>query len=605
MPVVVTVSGVHLVSKADCGDNQICYSVTVDCNGLVPREAQIRVNHSNGSKGAVVFTSGGFGTGFYADQSGSPMDTVNRMRNAGYETYEVGWAGERGWQTDSSGQGYKKVMCAYAELVRWITTDLADNPDAMGATGQSAGSVHIGYGLTLYGLEEIFDVVVLTGGPAAADLVGHCARSGESGGPDYIMGWLGNGEYCKRGEVVPESAIVALQAESIVSAQPGELRDYHYPNTMVAFVEGELHVPNVLDGELYRDAITSETTWVVVPGVGHGVHRDPVGAATIQAVLTGSPTPTPTPTPDEGPTPVSATIPVGGDPQGVGVNLSTNRIYVANLGDDTVSVIDGVSNAVIATIPVGDKPFAIGVNSTNGRVYVTNRDDDTVSVIDGASNTVIATVPVGDQPFKVGVNPATDRAYVGNWFDGTVSVIDGASNAVIATIPVGDQPFAIQAIGVNSVTNRVYVTNFKDGTLSVIDGASNTVIATIPVGKGPFGVGVNPNTNRVYMTHFEDDTVSVIDGASNAVIATIPVGDGPVVVGVNLTTDRVYVANHTDGTVSVIDGATDAVIATFPVGNAGSNVWLGVNPSTDRLYVSNGENDTVYVIDETLVTPTP
>ena len=243
-------------------------------------------------------------------------------------------------------------MCAYAELVRWIATDLADNPVAMGATGHSAGSLLIGYGLALYGLEGIFDVVVLTGGPPGANLVNRCFRPREPGGPnhiDYLMGWLDNGDYCQRGES-PEWAIAALQAESIVSTLPGELRDYHYPNTKVAFVEGELDVGKVEMGRKYHDAITSEKTWVVLPGVGHGVPRDPVGAATIQAKLTGSPLPMPTPTPtptvsaDEGPIPVIATIRVGDEPQSVRVNATTHRIYVANGGDNTVSVIDGATN---------------------------------------------------------------------------------------------------------------------------------------------------------------------------------------------------------------------------------------------------------------------
>lgn len=39
------------------------------------------------------------------------------------------------------------------------------------------------------------------------------------------------------------------------------------------------------------------------------------------------------------------------------MNPSTDRVYVANQNDGTVSVIDGVSNAVIATIPVGAGPI--------------------------------------------------------------------------------------------------------------------------------------------------------------------------------------------------------------------------------------------------------
>ena len=160
---------------------------------------------------------------------------------------------------------------------------------------------------------------------------------------------------------------------------------------------------------LYGDYAVAVTVW----GPGLYILRVPTA------------TPTPSATAGEGLTPVIATIPVGDDPQAVRVDPSTNRIYVANQGGDTVSVIDGANNVVIATVPVGDRPFAIGVNSTTGRVYVTNQDDDTVSVIDGTSNAVIATIPVGDRPWYVGVNPTTDRVYIGNRSDGTVSVIDG------------------------------------------------------------------------------------------------------------------------------------------------------------------------------------
>ena len=207
------------------------------------------------------------------------------MRAEGYETYDIKWAGEFGWQTDKFGQGVKNVMCAYAELVRWIANNLADNPEFIGATGNSGGSMHIGYGLALYGLEDILDIVVLTGGPPSADAVDQCYRA--SGDPplmDPTMGWPDNGDYCERG-VGPEWTIAALEAESIVITLAGDLRDYHHPNTKVAFVNGELDVANVERGRKYYDSITSEKSWVVLSGVPHVVQRNPIGAATIQETL--------------------------------------------------------------------------------------------------------------------------------------------------------------------------------------------------------------------------------------------------------------------------------------------------------------------------------
>ena len=37
-------------------------------------------------------------------------------------------------------------------------------------------------------------------------------------------------------------------------------------------------------------------------------------------------------------------------------------VYVANSGDNTVSVIDGKTNKVISTVHVGNSPHAISVN---------------------------------------------------------------------------------------------------------------------------------------------------------------------------------------------------------------------------------------------------
>jgi DNA-binding beta-propeller fold protein YncE len=44
---------------------------------------------------------------------------------------------------------------------------------------------------------------------------------------------------------------------------------------------------------------------------------------------------------------------------------------------------------VTATIPVGNKPNNIAVNPVTDKAYVTNLSDNTVSVIDGKTNSVI------------------------------------------------------------------------------------------------------------------------------------------------------------------------------------------------------------------------
>ena len=109
---------------------------------------------------------------------------------------------------------------------------------------------------------------------------------------------------------------------------------------------------------------------------------------------------------------------------------------------------------VISTISVGTAPVGVGVNSSTNRIYVANYNSNSVSVIDGSANTVVSTISVGSGPQGVGLT--FPYIYVANWGSGTVSVIDRSTDAVVSSISVGSNPYGV---GVNSSTNRIYVTN--------------------------------------------------------------------------------------------------------------------------------------------------
>ena len=72
-------------------------------------------------------------------------------------------------------------------------------------------------------------------------------------------------------------------------------------------------------------------------------------------------------------------IPVGSYPRSVVVNPVTNRVYVTNNGDTTVSVIDGSTNTVVATVTVGVSPNGIDVDLETNTVYVANYNANTHS----------------------------------------------------------------------------------------------------------------------------------------------------------------------------------------------------------------------------------
>jgi len=112
---------------------------------------------------------------------------------------------------------------------------------------------------------------------------------------------------------------------------------------------------------------------------------------------------------------VAAPFPVSGLPTGCAMSPSGRRVYAALSEANALAIVD-VRSGAVRTVPVGTSPTAVAVAA--GRVYVANTGADTVSVVARGSGTVLATIPVGDAP--VALATGGSRLYVANWVANTV-----------------------------------------------------------------------------------------------------------------------------------------------------------------------------------------
>jgi YVTN family beta-propeller protein len=214
----------------------------------------------------------------------------------------------------------------------------------------------------------------------------------------------------------------------------------------------------------------------------------------------------------------TAVVPVGTMPTGAAQDPVTGDIYVANSGDDTVSVIDPDSQTVIDTIGVGDGPGSVAADPSAGIIYVSNFIDDTVTVIDTPTNTVVDTIAVGDGPDGIAVDPETGDLYVANFIDDTVSVVSNPagiaalpSGPTISTVSVGDGPIDVD---VNPFANSIYVANTFDDTMSVINRTTLEVTGTFPTGLTPTAVTVNPGEQMVYVANHDVNSLTIFSSPS-------------------------------------------------------------------------------------------
>jgi YVTN family beta-propeller protein len=291
---------------------------------------------------------------------------------------------------------------------------------------------------------------------------------------------------------------------------------------------------------------------------------------------------------------VIATIAVGNQPIYLAADQKTNRVYVSNQADDTVSVIDGATNAVLRTVRVGHNPNGVAVNPKTNTIYVANLAGGSLSIINGSKLTT-SILRLGSYPAKVAVNPVTNRVYATlEDKNGFLDVIDGRERKLVASIPLPPYPLSVT---VDTDSNRIYVADFLCwcGQISVIDGTTNGVTNTIDLPGASLveGVALDWKHNRAYATD-EKEGFYVIDLTSGAILGQVNNLHYPnevvAIPGTSLAVEPDTGSNRA----VFIDASTFAVkkrvrVGTFPTG-------VAVNATTKRVYVANRHSNTVSVI---------
>ncbi|MDD5187437.1 MAG: PKD domain-containing protein, partial [Methanoregula sp.] len=204
---------------------------------------------------------------------------------------------------------------------------------------------------------------------------------------------------------------------------------------------------------------------------------------------------------------IIASIPVDRNSDSAGIAASGSYVFATIISCDVVNIIDIATNSIVTTLNVGDDPLGIAIDSSTNKVYVANGMDKTITIIGQIPATPIpvanfTAIPIsGTAPLTVQFNDlSTNSPTTWNWSfgDGSSSTLQNPSHtytsagtfnvALNATNSAGSNTFVrTNYITVSSSETYVFITKWGSGGPG--DGQFN----------GPWGVSVDPPGN-VYIS---------------------------------------------------------------------------------------------------------
>ncbi|MGY4312256.1 hypothetical protein [Bradyrhizobium sp. JR3.5] len=287
---------------------------------------------------------------------------------------------------------------------------------------------------------------------------------------------------------------------------------------------------------------------------------------------------------DKGPLLLEAKILLG-DVRGridhLAVDLKRQRLFVAELGNDTVGVVDLAAHSLLRTLTGLNEPQGVGYEPSTDTLYVANARDGSVQLFEADAYKATGRIELGSDADNIRIDTAAKRVVVG-YGDGGLAILDPFTRAKVRSIPLKAHPESFQ---LEPDGGRIFV-NLPDArAVVVVDGGSGKQLASWRLDKGGnFAMTVDHDRSRVLLAYRSSAELAVLSMEGKSIANAETCGDVDDLF-IDAKRNRIYVscgAGYLD--VFEIDGSAYRRIARQPTAT-GARTSLFV-PEMDRLLVA-------------------
>lgn len=265
------------------------------------------------------------------------------------------------------------------------------------------------------------------------------------------------------------------------------------------------------------------------------------------------------------------------------LDVAHRRLFVAELGNDTVGVVDIDGRKVDRRLEGFDEPQGVAYFSPTDTLYVANGGNGVLSAFRGRQLEPVGELHLGDDADNIRIDRNEGRLYVGVG-SGNLARIDIAAFKKIGEIELKAHPESFQLEGEGS---RIYANVPDAREVAVVDRKTNKQIASWPTAnlRSNYPMVLDSSRNRVLVAFRQPAVLVSFDAASGAMQDRIDICSDADDVFVDARRSYIYVACG-QGVVDVLARDGDRTTRAARVDTSPGARTALYSPELDRLFVA-------------------
>jgi len=281
---------------------------------------------------------------------------------------------------------------------------------------------------------------------------------------------------------------------------------------------------------------------------------------------------------------IEGKIPLGdvrGRIEHMAADINRRRLFIAELGNNTVGIVDFSQGKVLQVLGGLKEPQGVGYLPSTDTLYVANGGDGSLRLFQGSNYTASDRIDFGDDADNVRVDPSHQHVVVG-YGGGALAVIDGAKRTKISEARLPAHPEGFQ---LDPTTGRAYVNVPNARGIAVADLPSSKVIAVWPVGgaSANFPMALDNDSNRVLVVFRNPPKLGVFDKRDGSIIRMADACGDADDVFIDAKRHRIYVSCGA-GVIDIFDAQSyERLSRILTVSGARTSLFV---PEFDRLFLA-------------------